>query len=209
MDAVWCQPFLLPSLSIWHFSTKRTDDRAKVGLFLYVSNNNNDLFSKCFFSVRREDRIAFIQLALFISSAVFFWLSASSYFHLIVSSFFFFFISSGPLNIILHWWCPPPLRSDMVLDHSGFASHCFLVFSWTAHFTDPACPCTWHVSYYLGRHASSPLEIRVCGSCPWHEQSYLQMPDRNISLPCWDLSETLPHHCLKQAKPHFAWGRAS
>lgn len=159
MDIVWCQLFLLPSLSIWHFSAKRTDDRAKVGLFLYVcNNNNNDLFSKCFCSVRRGDRIAFIQLAFSISSAVFFCPSTSSYFHLIFSSFFFLFITSGPLHIILLWWCPPPLRWDVVLDHSGFPNHCFLVFSWTDHFPDPACLSTGHISYELGRHASSHLK---------------------------------------------------
>lgn len=210
MDAVWCQPFLLPCLSIWRFSAKQTDDRAKVGLFLYVpnNNNNNDLLSKCFCSVRSGDRIVFIQLAFSISSAVFF---ASQHPPISTwsSPFFFLFISSGPSHVILLWWCPSPLRSGMVLDHSGFTNHCFQVFSWTDHFPDPACLSTGPISHYLGRHASSPLEIGVCGSCPWYEQSYLQMLDGNISLLFWEFLDALPHHCIKQAKPHFAWGRAS
>lgn len=156
---------------------------------------------------KEGDRVAFIQLVFSISSAVFFCLSTSSFSHLMFSTFFFLFITSGPLHIILLWWCPPPLRSGVVLNHSGFTSHFFLVFSWADHFPEPACLSTGHLS--LGRRASFLLEIRVCGSCPRCEQSYLRVLERNITLPCWELLETLPHHCLKQAKPHFAWGRAS
>lgn len=119
MDVVWCQPFLLPSPSIWHFSTKRTDDRAKLGLFLYV-HNNNDLFSKCFCSVRRGDRIAFIQLAFshLICCVFFFFFScatASSFFSLKLLLFLLPFYTSGHLHIMLVLWWLPHLRCDTTL----------------------------------------------------------------------------------------------